>query len=193
MTIDEFKKIRPEYKDIEGDQLWNAMEDYMLQQQRGEQILKSVMPIWRTHTLRWLYYRKIPNLIMGNSRTDWYKSNKRCKKCKKGVNMRFIIIDFRSVANDSYSPCPHCGKKYEEEPNTNISHNLYKTAKWISDTFWLILDKLHLVRSTCIGRYDMFGDESKYVRLWGFNMETGKTSKELKKRKWWEYILIEKR
>ena len=31
MTIKEFKKLNPEYDKIEGDQLWNAMEDYMLE------------------------------------------------------------------------------------------------------------------------------------------------------------------
>lgn len=31
MTIKEFKKLNPEYDKIEGNQLWNAMEDYMLE------------------------------------------------------------------------------------------------------------------------------------------------------------------
>lgn len=30
MTVEEFKKIKPEFADIEGELLWNAMEDYLL-------------------------------------------------------------------------------------------------------------------------------------------------------------------
>lgn len=30
MTIDQFKKLSPESTNLEGDELWNAMEDYML-------------------------------------------------------------------------------------------------------------------------------------------------------------------
>ena len=55
MTTEEFKKLKPEYKDVEGDQLWNAMEDYYLQQQEGTEILKQIMPFWKTHTLEDLY------------------------------------------------------------------------------------------------------------------------------------------
>lgn len=143
MTVEEFKKLKPEYEKVEGNQLWDAMEDYILSQQQGDEIIKLIMPIWKTHTLRWLHYRRIPSWIMS-------------------------------------------------KPNTNISHKLYKFGKRISKLFWILLDKLHLVRSSIIGRYDMFGDESRYVKSWVMNMKTGKMSKNLKKRKWWEYILIEK-
>ena len=30
MTVDEFKKLSPESANLEGNELWNAMEDYML-------------------------------------------------------------------------------------------------------------------------------------------------------------------
>lgn len=192
MDVKGFKKLKPEYKDIEGDQLWDAMTEYMLRQQEGDEIIKSVMPIWKTHTLRWLYYRKIPNMVMGNPKTDKWVSDKRCSKCKKGVNAR---MGFRMRLEDGShkytSYCPHCGSEYNAEANTNISHKLYKIGKRISKIFWSILDRLHLVRSSIGGRYDMIGDEARYVRSWGMNMKTGEMSKELKKRKWWEYILIE--
>lgn len=193
MTAEEFKKLKPEYKDVEGDQLWNAMEDYMLRQQEGSEIMKPIMPFWKTHTLRWLYYRRIPNFVMGKPSTHKYTSDKRCAECKKGVNARMGFIMTGEDGKQKYtSYCPHCGKEYREEPNTNYSHKLYKAGKKISKLFWLLLDKLHLVRSSISGRYDMFGDEARYVRSWGMNMETGEMSKTLKKRKWWEYIFIEK-
>jgi len=193
MTTEEFKKLKPEYKKVEGDQLWNAMEDYMLQQQSGSEIIKSIMPIWKTHTLRWLYYRRIPNLVMGNLKTDKYASVKRCNKCKLGVNAR---MEFIMIAEDGTRKCttycPHCGKEYKEEQNTNLSHRFYKSIKWISKLFWFILDKLHLVRSSIEGRYGMFGDEARYVKSWRYNKDWTTQKPLMKNRKWWEYILIEK-
>jgi hypothetical protein len=56
----------------------------------------------------------------------------------------------------------------------------------------MILDKLHIVRSSHDDRYGMFGDERKYVKSWEFNKTTGKSTTNLKSRKWWEYIFIEK-
>lgn len=137
--------------------------------------------------------RRIPNFVMGKPSTDKYTSDKRCKECKWGVNMRLVwMFTADDGTHQSHSNCPHCGKEYHEELNTNLTHKLYKTAKWISKKFWMVLDKLHLVRSTISGRYDMFGDEARYVQTWGINFEIGKTSYKLKKRVWWEYILIEK-
>lgn len=193
MDVEEFKKRKPEYKDIEGDQLWDAMTYDMLRQQQGSEIINQAMPIWKTHTLRWLHYRRTPNWTIGKPSTDKYISDKRCKACKWGVNLRVSwIIIAEDGTRSSCSYCPHCNKEYHEEPNTNFTHKLYKAAKWISKIFWIILDKLHLVRSTTSGRYEMFGDEQRYVESWQMNFETGETSKKFKKRKWWEYILIEK-
>ena len=67
----------------------------------------------------------------------------------------------------------------------------YKVGKWISKAFWLILDRLHLVRSSIHGRYEMCGDEMRYVRSWRLDMKTGVSTPELRKREWWQYILIE--
>lgn len=40
MTVDEYKKLIPEHNHLEGDALWNAMEDYMLvHQDNSEPIL----------------------------------------------------------------------------------------------------------------------------------------------------------
>jgi hypothetical protein len=191
MTVEEFKKIKPEYKDAQSDELLDAMTNYMLRVQAGEQIAKSILPFWKTHTLRWLYYRRIPSWEMGKPGTDKYTSPSRCSSCKKGVNMRLMFMDF--TKNESYSICPHCSERYIEEPNTNLSHKIYLSLKWVSKFFWTILDRLHLVRSSHSERYDMFGDESRYVKYFSFNYDTGDHSVTLKKRKWWEHIFIERR
>jgi hypothetical protein len=190
MTVEEFKKIKPEYKDIEGEELYDAMTMYTLDQQKADEIIKSIKPIWKTHTLRWLYYRRIPNLVIGR---DKWRSDKRCSKCKQGVNFRMGYLMIQKDGTQKFSSyCPHCGAEYQEEPNTNLSHKFYKIINWISKSFWMILDKIHLVRSNTNARYDMFGDESKYVKSWLINTDTGVTKPKLKSRKWWEYILIEK-
>ena len=92
MTTEEFKKLKPQYKDIEGDELWDAMTEYMLRQQEGSEIMKTAMPIWKTHTLRWLFYRKGLVWHMGTPDNNRWTSSKRCKACKKGVNHRIMFI-----------------------------------------------------------------------------------------------------
>lgn len=191
MTAAEFKELKPEYKNIEGDQLWNAMEDYMLRQQRGSEVLKVIMPIWKTHTLRWLFYRKVIGSFISNPKYDKWSSGNRCVLCKKGVNLMIMFSEISEGGTKKHLVyCPHCGEEYKKEPNTNLSHNLWKFGKWINMSFWLILDKLHLIRSG--SRYGLFGDEARYVKLQTIYLETGKTTQCLEKRKWWEYILIEK-
>lgn len=88
--------------------------------------------------------------------------------------------------------CPHCGNDLKKEKNTNLNHKLWGIGKNISILFWNFLDKIHLVRSQVSGRYDMIGDECKYVKHWTMNYEIGKMSFTPKKRKWWEYIFIER-
>ncbi len=193
MTAEEFKKLKPEYSSLEGDDLWDAMTMYVLSQQQASETIKTSLPFFKTHTLRWLYYRRIPNLVWGNYKTDKWISDKRCSKCKWGVNQR-LVWSFRD-ANDvwhSQCKCPHCNEDYVAEPNTNISHKVYMLLKRISRTFWFILDWLHLVRSCMDSRYSMGGDESRYVSMFSMNMKTGEAKYILKKRKWWEYIFIEK-
>lgn len=193
MTPEEFKQLKPEYKDLQGDELWSTMENYLLQQQAGNEVIKQIMPIWKTHTLRWLFYRKIPNLVISKPSRDKYTSSKRCAKCKKGVNLKMGLLVRQEDNSYKYiSYCPHCGDEYKEEPNTNISHKLYKITKKTSNLFWLILDKIHLVRSSHESRYSMFGDESRYVEYWKYDLNWNPKKPVLKKRKWWEYILIEK-
>lgn len=192
MTTEEFKKLKPQYANIEGDELWDAMTEYMLRQQEGSEILKTTMPIWKTHTLRWLFYRKRSNWVMGDPKMDKWVSDNRCSKCKWGVNQR-LVWSFRDEAGQWHSTCkcPHCNEDYVPEPNTNLSHKFYKAWKWISGLFWNVLDKIHLVRNSCNSRYEMGGDESRYIISWEFK-NNGEVIPSHRLRKWWEYILIER-
>jgi len=185
MTAEEFKILMPEYKNASGDELWNAMEDYMLRQQSGDEIIKQIMPIWKTHTFRYLIYRKLPNIIW---ETKSWKCIDRCDKCKKGFNMALTFFD----RDEPYILCPNCMNECKKEPNENFSYKLYKFYKLISKIFWKLLEIIHLVRSDFHGRYDMFGDESRYVKNYEIDTNLMTTKYNLKKRKWWEYILIEK-
>jgi hypothetical protein len=140
--------------------------------------MKYAMPFFKRYQLRWLFYRKGNNNFFVQS----HQSEHRCKVCKKG---RGMLMHF-----DGKSYCP-AGHVYVEEKNTNFNHMVWKINKKVSSAFWFVLDKIHLVRSNR-PRYDLFGDESKYVDRWIINFETGATRTILKKRKWWEYIFIER-
>ncbi len=188
MTVEEFKKLKPEFKDAEGDTLYNAMEDYMLRQQQGDEIIKQIMPIWKTHTFRWLFYRRKKNFLFAK---NGISSTKMCKSCKKGVSS-FLAFSYPTKNGEwkMESKCPFCREYLVRIPNTTINHKLYKFGKNIVNLFWVFLDKIHLVR---VGsRYGMFGDESRYVKTWCYNETLTKESVIMKPRKWWEYILIEK-
>ncbi len=189
MTVEEFKKLKPEYEGIEGEELWNAMENYMVEKQSQN----PALPIWKTHTLRWLFYRKVPNYVLSTFKEDKYQSDKRCKSCKWGVNNRISYM-FREDDGTTkvYTYCPHCTKEYIAEDNTNITHYLYKLKKFFVNLFWVFLDKIRLVRSSDSGRYDLFGDESRYVSSWEINLTKDTATFTHKKRKWWEHILIVK-
>lgn len=192
MTIEEFRRLKPEYKDVEGDELWDAMIRYVLRQHEGSEIMKSIMPTWKTHTLRWLFYRKLPNWQLGSPKADRLTSSKRCASCKNGVNSRLGVLINLGETPEYVSYCPHCGENYQEEPNTNLNHIAWKFYKRTSRMFWLFLDRIHLIRSSTNGRYEMFGDESRYVLAWEISAKTGRTGYRKRKRKWWEHILIER-
>jgi hypothetical protein len=187
LSVEEFKKIKPEYKDIEGDQLWNAMEDYMLRQQQGQEVVKHLMPFFKRYQLRWLFYRKMQNLRFVQSD---YTSTTRCSNCKKpagGMQMGW------QDETGFHIYCNYCRKVLKEEPNRNVDHLFWMAWRYIPVCFWWSLDKLHIVRSSINERYGMFGDESKYIHHWTMDYGTGKTTQTLKPRKWWEYIFIERK
>lgn len=185
MTVEEFKKENPKLSHLHGEELWNAMEHSRIRQQKADEIIKQIKPIWKTHTLRWLFYRKKKNLVFGENN---YTANTMCSLCKKGTDGPCFYI---MGLNKLY--CPHCGTdELKRISNTNFNHRLYIIGKFISNYTWKFLSMIRLVRSSIEGRYDMFGDERRHVESWQLNYSTGRTSYRLKKRKWWEYILIEK-
>lgn len=185
MTTKDFKDKNPHLSHLEGNELWDAMEHYMLIEQYKQGVINKNLPFFKRYQLRWLFYRRIPNMSWGK---DNYTSSERCSKCKKGVSSSFGYI----FQGKMFMHCTHCGKDLQKEKNTNINHRIWVVCKLISDSFWTFLDKIHLVRSQVFGRYEMMGDEYKYVEYWNINLETGKTCFTLKKRKWFEYIFIEK-
>jgi len=180
MTVEEFKKKKPELAHLEGDMLLNAMEDYVLRQQEGYAITKIVLPFWKRYTFRWLFYRKTKNWSM--QKGD-YTSPKRCAVCKRPTGMLW------GIGGKLYCH----GHEYKEELNTSVKHRVWVIYCKISTIFWLSLDWLHIVRSTYDSRYGMFGDENQYVDHWTMNMETGEMKFILKKRKWWQYIFVERK
>ena len=102
-----------------------------------------------------------------------------------------FIIKQDDGTNRYISNCPHCGKEYIEEANANLSYRAYQLYKWVSKMLWLILDNLHIVRTSYNGRYEMFGDEAVYVQHWRYSLDfSEKKGIKLRPRKWWEYIFI---
>lgn len=173
MTPNEFKIKYPQYKDLEGDELWNIMELMFLHEQQKRN---------RKYQLRWLFYRNKANFLMGKNN---YTASERCSKCKKGVSFYMAIW----WEGKNLSKCPHCSEDLVKEPNTSIFRKLYIKK----DIFWKVLDKLHICRNTIGGRYEWGNDEhyfitsSEYTSDWDFKQHN------FRKRKWWEYIIIEKR
>jgi hypothetical protein len=182
MTVDDFKKEKPELAHLEGDMLLNAMEEYMLRQQDGYRITKVVLPFWKRYTFRWIYYRKTKNWVFGKN--DRSATN-RCTKCKKPVS------SFMGMGGKMY--CPYGGHELKQEPNTNFDHKMYLIEQKIVNWLWLSLDWIHLVRYGHNERYGFFGDESAHVHHIEMNFETGKTKCVLKKRKWWQHIFVERK
>lgn len=185
---EEFKKANPKYKDLEGNELWDAMTNHVLRQQDGEEIIKTTLPFWRKYILRWLFYRKTLSMTLPIVSLYNWIADKRCNKCKRGMSMTMGFIVDKKIKTF----CMHCSQECHPEPNTNLSHRVYKMAKWISKLFWTILDKIHLVRSSTSGRYELFGDEAHYVAFWKTDKDW-KMTPVFKSRKWWEYIFITKR
>lgn len=186
LSADEFKKIKPEYKDAEGDVLWDAMTEFMLRQQQGEMVIKTTLPFYKRYRLRWLFYQRLPNMVFGK---DGYRARERCKNCKKGVGME---VGFMMPGKGAWSFCTNCHTELIKEPNISFAHKLWTCWSKIKKFTIFILDFLHILRSSISGRYDMFGDEANYVEYHSIDFNTGKTGYKLKARKWYEYIFIRK-
>jgi DNA-directed RNA polymerase subunit RPC12/RpoP len=174
MTPQQFKDKYPQYKDLEGDDLWNRMELMLLYEQQQKKPKK--------YQLRWLFYRNKVNFSLGKNN---YTATERCSKCKKGVSFFMAIWwEGKTISN-----CPHCGEDLVKEKNTSFLHKLH-TKK---EVFWKVLDWLHICRDTIGHRYDMFNDEHYFIMSTEYTNDWEFKKHNFRKRKWWEYIVIEKR
>lgn len=184
MTSEQFKKLKPEYADLQGESLLKAMEDYMVRLTQGYEVTKIVLPFWKRYTFRWLFYRRLRWTLD----KPGYQSDERCVRCKKGVGVKYGF----QLNGKLMFHCQHCWQPLEVEPNRNIDYRLHVIGSAIGEAFWWTMDKVHLVRSSHYDRYDMFGDEMRYVEYYGYSSHNDTCRLVLRSRKWWEYIFIER-
>lgn len=188
MTTQKFKQQHPELAHLEGNDLWNAMENALYTQKQGQAIINTIKPFWKHYQLRWLFYMPGKNMIWGRA---GYASSKRCNQCKKGCDGPRLIF-LNAAENTITSPCPHCRKELVPESNTNLDHLLYSFWKRNVKRFRLMLDWLHILRKPGKDRYGSFGDESYYVKSRRFDNEWNFVKNIYRKRKWWEYLFIKR-
>lgn len=188
MTIDEFKQQHPTQAHLEGDALWDAMENALLKQQEGQAIISTTQSFFKQYKLRKLFYYKILKTLMF---VEPHESSNMCSVCKKGVSFRLVWIDSSKEVQEP-SPCPHCHKPYIAVPNTTLRYRWFQIKSYFKIKIIRFLDWSCIVGSNTDGRYGMFGDERRYVKQWKYNMEIHKETVILKERKWFEYIFIKK-
>lgn len=187
MTIQQFKKQHPEYAHLEGNQLWDTMENCMVKQQTGTQIIRSSAGFFKQYKLRKLfYYQLFPTTIFVQPN----ESSMRCTACKHGVSFRMIFIN--TDTDEESSPCPYCKKHYVPEPNTNAGYKWYKVKRAFKKMVVNFLNYICILGSNTDGRYGIFGDERRYVKRWMIDSTTDKVSYALHERKWWEYIFVKR-
>lgn len=172
MTLNKFKKKYSKYKDLEEQKLFSDMEQvYLVEKQRAK----------KQYQLRWLFYKRKPNFILGKNN---YTASERCSKCKKGVSTYLFIW----TPSKNIYKCPHCAEDLVKEKNTSIKRKLWNYR----NVFWNLLDYLHICRYSATGRYDMLGDECYLVESREYDKDWNLIKINFKKRKWWEHIIIEK-
>ncbi|MDC7248574.1 MAG: hypothetical protein PQJ49_01485 [Sphaerochaetaceae bacterium] len=141
----------------------------------------------KKYQLRWLFYRKSVSYRFGKNN---YTASEICKLCRKGVSYYMTVLMF---GGKSHSYCPHCSQNLEKVPNTNFNHKLWKFGKKLDGYLENFLNFTHILRKRGESRYGMFGDESKYILATEFSKDWDFVKEHKRKRKWWEYIIIEKR
>lgn len=157
MTEEEFKKLNPKLKHLEGDELWDAMTLY-LEQSKKKSLKKNI--------LRYQLYKRLSNII---SNEHPWSYPERCNKCKKGIGSHIMMI-----GKETYIIYPKCGQKCEKEPNKNITHKIYNVWLICFKLFFKILEKIHLIKKPQFGDYNIFEDKLKYVEPWKLNIKLKK-------------------
>lgn len=183
MSVEEFKNDHPEYAHLEGDDLWDAMTQFKLMQQDGEEVLKQIEPFWKRYKLRYLFYKISGNLVFHKY------SGKRCIYCKKDYQGFMFLFPGEGGKLFNYHSC---GKPLITEPDTSLKYRLWKAKMWGLEGFRRVMDFFHILRLPGNSRYGMFGEEARYVKYWVYNQDTGESRVVLKPRRWWEYLIIEK-
>lgn len=144
------------------------------------------MKLDKKYQLRWLFYRNKKNLAF---RKNNFTATERCCNCKKGVSKWISYIFTENDGSTKFiSNCPHCNKELKREKNISIIHKLYESIEY----FWSVLDWLHICRNTAGGRYDFGNDEWYLVKGYYYTDYFELVEVLKRKRKWWEYVIIEK-
>lgn len=177
MNAEEFKEAYPKLSHLEGMDLIDAMEDVLLHQQAGEEIIKTTFQFWKRYQLRWLFYRKGQ---YGFTRPEWQTSEV-CQQCKRGANSMMMLG--REVF------CISCGSPLVKVENKRIKYRLWLKWKIIDKWLEIALDKLHILRKRNESRYGIFGDESCYCYQ-TFKIDGSDFKNVHKPRRWFEYVFI---
>lgn len=180
MTSEEYKKLFSEHsKGMSGSELADAMEDYMINESYRQS--ERRLPFFKKYQLRYLFYRvKGVGLF---SLTPKNLCDTSCKKCKHPVQIKSGIF-LPGIGTKYY--CRNCGSELIEIKNTSFLRKINP----IMQLFWIIMQVMHIVKTSDFGRYDLFGDEARYAYLM-VDFENNKTII-IQKRKWWEYIFIKR-
>ena len=102
------------------------------------------------------------------------------------------LMDFAN--RTCISLCPHCtNQNMKPIPNTNLNHKLWKFGKKVDKQLENFLNFTHILRKRGESRYGFFGDESRYILSSEFTTDWEFVKDNFRTRKWWEYIIIEKR
>lgn len=179
MTAEEFKLTYPHKAHLHGLDLIDAMEEALLHQQQGEEILKTILPFWKRYQLRWLFYRK-PNFAIFNE--EW-QTDTVCKNCGQGTSS---MLGFRGKIL-----CLGCHEELIKVPNKRLKYRLWLKWKVIDKKIELILNYPHILRKRNENRYGVFGDEGRYCYQ-TFKLDFSEMKNVHKPRKWFEYIFIKK-
>lgn len=132
---------------------------------------------FKKYKLRYLFYRRTPAFWIA---PDW-QNKYVCLYCRKGSDNKMLF--------GGKVLCGGCMEALTEVKNRSVKYILWKLWSPISKAFFSVLQFLHIVKSSPTGRYEIFGDESRYV-AYKINVNTGHQQLIKKKRKWFEYIFI---
>ena len=147
--------------------------------------MRKIKLFINTHTLRWLFYRKNIYWFQPRVTISKYTYQKVCSNCKYGSN-GFVYFMSKHV-------CLNCQKEYIEVLNESFGYLAYLLLKKLNSKIEILLDWLHILRKRNIDRYGYFdGDERYLIKHLSFNTNDKEFKIVLRKRKWYEYLIVKK-